>query len=203
MPMPKPNAGEAQKDFVERFMSAMADEYPDEKQRYAVAMQQWKDKDKKMENEEQPLEYTAEVKTVYEIDNVEIFRAGKWNGDEYTTEDLDEIVKAHDEIGHLLKPYLKLGHNEGQKILKADGMPAAGWVTSIRRVGEALVARIVNVPEKIYQLILNKAYGRISSEIYWNLQEGGKKYPRVLRAVALLGGDTPAVWSMDDFSKPL
>lgn len=33
-----PNKGESKKDFIARFMSATKDEYPDIKQRFAVAM---------------------------------------------------------------------------------------------------------------------------------------------------------------------
>ena len=40
---------------------------------------------------------------------------------------------------------------------------------------------------------------RISSEIYWNLKDqAGTIYKRALKAVALLGGDTPAVGSLGD-----
>lgn len=37
-----PNKGESKKDFIARFMSATKDEYPDTKQRYAVALSYWK-----------------------------------------------------------------------------------------------------------------------------------------------------------------
>lgn len=136
---------------------------------------------------------------VYDIDGVEIFKAGKWNGDNYTVDDIDEMVNSFNEIGGKIKPFIKLGHDEGQKLLQSDGMPAAGWVTNLRRVGDSLVAKLSNVPQKIYDLIVSKAYGRMSSEIYWNLKEGQKTYKRVLRAVALLGADTPAVTTLDDF----
>lgn len=36
-----PNKGESKKDFISRFMSATKDEYPDKKQRYAVALSYW------------------------------------------------------------------------------------------------------------------------------------------------------------------
>lgn len=42
-----PNKGESKKDFISRFMSATKDEYPDEKQRIAVAYSYWDRKDKK------------------------------------------------------------------------------------------------------------------------------------------------------------
>lgn len=41
-----PHKGESKKDFIARFMSVTKDEYPDEKQRYAVANSYWDRKDK-------------------------------------------------------------------------------------------------------------------------------------------------------------
>jgi hypothetical protein len=135
----------------------------------------------------------------YDIPDVEIFETGKWNGDEYNAQDLDEIVEAFTALGGKLKPYVKLGHDPKQAMLQKDGMPAAGWITGLKRVGNKLVANMSSVPEKIYNLIQSKAYGRFSSEIFWNLKDEGKTYRRALKAVALLGADTPAVTSLDDF----
>lgn len=136
---------------------------------------------------------------VYNLDDVEIFEAGNWNGDSYTESDIDDIVASFESIGDRIKPYVKLGHDEKQALLQRQGYPAAGWITGLKRVGKKLMASISNVPEKIYTLIVNKAYGRISSEIYWNLKESGQTHRRVLKAVALLGADTPAVTTLDDF----
>lgn len=141
----------------------------------------------------------VEAPQTYNIENVEIFEAGKWNGEEYTEKDLDDIVSSFNEIGGKIKPFVKLGHSEKQDLLQKDGLPAAGWITGLKRVGSKLVANFSSVPEKIYQLIKANAYGRFSSEIFWNLKDEGKTYRRVLRAVALLGADTPAVTSLDDF----
>jgi len=137
-------------------------------------------------------------KSVYEIPNVEIFRSGNWKGDDYTDSDLDQMVNSFDEVGGVIKPYLKLGHNKEQKLLP-DGMPAAGWITGLRREGSKLLATFSNVPKVIKELIEKKAYGRISSEIYWNANIENKKYPKALKAVALLGADTPAVKGLEDW----
>lgn len=190
MPMPKPKDGESMDDFMSRFMSdpVMVEEYPDEKQRAAIANQQWSDKETKKFTEQ-----------TYDIDAVEIFEAGKWNGDKYTEKDLDDIVESFNAIGDKIKPYVKLGHDNKQQLLQTDGYPAAGWITALSRVGKKLFARFSNIPEKIYNLIKNRAYGRVSSEIYWNLKEGDNSYRRVLKAVALLGADTPAVTTLNDF----
>lgn len=42
-----PNKGESKKDFISRFMSITKDEYPDVKQRYAVANSYWERRNKK------------------------------------------------------------------------------------------------------------------------------------------------------------
>jgi hypothetical protein len=144
-------------------------------------------------------ELDSQEKRFYDINDVEIFSAGKWNGDEYTIEDLDEMVSNFDELKGMVKPYIKLGHSNEQKLLQKDGYPSAGWITKIKRDGVKLLADIKNIPRKVHDLIKNKAYGRFSSEIFWNLKNGDKKHRRVLKAAALLGGDTPAVRTLDDF----
>jgi len=149
-----------------------------------------------------------EYAKLYDLKDVEIFSAGRWEGknsakggDKYTEEDLDEIVKAFNEIGDKIKPPLKLGHDSKQKLLQRDGYPAAGWITNLKRVGKKLVADISKIPAKIYELIKNKAYGRFSPEIIWNYKDtsSGKTYKRVLAGLALLGSDLPACDTIDDF----
>jgi len=132
------------------------------------------------------------------LNDVEIFASGKWNGHSYTDDDLDEIVRAYDETREHLKPYLKIGHKPND-LLRNDGLPSAGWITSLRRVKDRLVATISNVPRKIAELIRRRAYGRVSSEIYIDPVIQDKKYRYALKAVALLGGETPAVGSLSDF----
>lgn len=200
MPMPKPKPGESKNDFISRFMEnpAMVEEYPDEKQRRAVADTKFKEMEmdeEKPEKEEKP----DEKKKLFSLDEVEIFEAGKWNGDSYSEQDLDDMVAAFMETKGLLKPYLKLGHAPNQTLLQKDGLPAAGWITELKRKGKKLLAKIENMPEKIYTLIKNRAYGRVSSEIFWNLKLNGKQHRRALKAVALLGANTPEVTSLDDF----
>jgi len=48
MPMPKPKKNEEKEDFLSRCMGddAMVEDYPDNKQRYAICNQIWRDKDK-------------------------------------------------------------------------------------------------------------------------------------------------------------
>lgn len=136
-------------------------------------------------------------KVLYEIDNIEVFAAGTWNDEQYSFEDLDEMVRGFHENKEKIRPFLKLGHDNDQKLLQIDGMPAAGWVSNLVRVGDKLVATFSDMPKKIYELIQSKAYRKVSSEIYWNIELNGKFYKRFLSAVALLGSDMPAVTSLD------
>jgi len=134
----------------------------------------------------------------FDIDGVEIFMAGKWNGDAYTVEDLDAMVQAFHEIGDKMKPYLKLGHGDDQNLLRSDELPAAGWIKNIYRKGDRLLADFTKVPKKIYELMRSGAYRRVSSEIFVNIPIAGKVYKWVLKAVSLLGGETPAVHDLND-----
>lgn len=133
-----------------------------------------------------------------DIDGVEIFASGTWNGDKYTDKDLDELVNNFTKTKDSLKPFLKLGHTEKQKLAQTDGLPSLGYVENLRRVGSKLVADFKNVPSKIFDLIEKGAYSRVSSEIFINLKVMGQKVGKALKAVALLGGDTPAVQSLGD-----
>jgi hypothetical protein len=121
----------------------------------------------------------------YEIRDVEIFAAGTHNGDEYTVRDLDEMVRASREVG--FTPPLKAGHAE------VPGAPALGWVERLRRVGTKLVADFVGLPKAVYDAIRKRRYDRVSAEIYWDYERDGRTWGRVLKAVALLGAEIPAV----------
>lgn len=128
-----------------------------------------------------------------EIKGVEIFAIGKWHGDEYTEKDLDSMVESFSNKG--FEAPVKLGHNKAQE---KDGQPAFGWIERVYREGKKLLADFSDVPKKVAEAIRNKQYRQVSSEIIWNYKEG---MPRVLRAVALLGADIPAVKGLEPLDK--
>ena len=147
-----------------------------------------------------------ELKTV-DLKNVEIFAEGTWfgknsapEGDVYTAQDLENMVTAFDELKERIKPPAKLGHDFAQKFAQQSGLPALGWVTSLKKVGTKLLADVSQVPGKIAELIKAGAYKRISPEIIWDFTDAvsNKIYPRVLKAIALLGAELPAVNTLDD-----
>jgi hypothetical protein len=94
------------------------------------------------------------------------------------------------------EPPVKLGHNEEQSELQ-DGQPALGYISKIYKVGSKLVADFKELPKKVYDAIKRGNYKRVSSEIYWNYKANGSTFNRVLKAVALLGADIPAVTNLE------
>jgi len=131
------------------------------------------------------IEIVSRFEELFELSDIEVFRAGTWNGDKYTTKDLDAIVEAFGKMG--FRPPIKLGHAE------QSGAPAYGWVKNIRRVGEKLVADFMDLPEKIFKAIKDHRYDAVSCEIFFDLKRGESVFKRALKAVALLGAEVPAV----------
>lgn len=142
-------------------------------------------KEERMQNKEEELHGS--------LNDVEIFRTGKWKGDIFTTKDLDDIVEAFARVG--FRPPIKLGHAE------KSGDPAFGWVASIKRLGDRLVADFVDLPKEVFQAIKQKRFNAVSSEIFFNLERGGQKFRRALKAVALLGAEIPAVAGLKPLSE--
>ena len=90
MPIPKPKSGEAEKDYINRCMGAIGDEYDDNKQAVAVCYQKWNDRNKKSRN-------MAKEPKLFEVTE-EIFAEGIWNGMGFATSDLQKIVETFDAI---------------------------------------------------------------------------------------------------------
>lgn len=133
---------------------------------------------------------------------IEVFSTGNYHGDDYTAQDLDDMVTAFSELKDTIKPPLKLGHNEAQmKDIMRDGQPALGWVSGLRRAGERLMAQVSNMPEIVKTALDKKLYKRVSSEIMWGFKDSMNNiHRRVLHAVALLGADIPEVKNLEDLT---
>lgn len=137
-----------------------------------------------------------------DIKDVEIVRTGTFNAVTgrvtFTGKDLDDMVTSYEALKEKLRVPVKLGHNKEQKLLQEDGLPAAGWVENLKRVGDRLVGDLMKVPEKIAELINQGAYRTRSLEAVKDGTFSGEKYPMVLTGLALLGADLPAVEGLDD-----
>lgn len=132
---------------------------------------------------------------MHELD-AEIFAVGKWNGFEFTQNDLRMMEAAFAEIGDNLRVPLKMGHNDKQPM--TDGMPALGWVTKVWISGEKLMARFTDMPAIVYEAMKKKLYRNVSIELDMDVKYKEKDFPFVLSAVALLGADIPAVNTLAD-----
>jgi len=208
MPIPEPKAGETEQEFISRCMSVLSKEDPDKlhKQRLAICYSKWREAkmteptvqdvhiDKPLEN------VSIKVKKIKrnKIENVPIFQAGTWKGQTYTIEDLDEIVRNTNALikSGLHEPPVKIGHSENQrKLLEEIGLPAFGYVEKIYRIGDQIFADLIDVPDKVVEWITLRHYDKVSSEIYLDYEHPrtGEKIGKVLRAVAFLGADIPAV----------
>lgn len=132
-----------------------------------------------------------------EMRDIEIFAVGVWNGEQFTEKDLDDIVNAFQATKEKIHPFLKIGHSDKQTLLARDEMPSAGLVSNIRRMGKKLLADFVDVPKKIFDIVKRRAFNKISSELFVNINIGGIRHPLALKAVALLGGETPAVHDLN------
>lgn len=117
---------------------------------------------------------------------VQVFRTGEWNGRRYTPADLRAMLDAFHALD--FRPALKIGHSDDQEL-------AHGFVSALRIEdgGHTLVADFENVPAETVALIRQGRLVTVSSEIWFDLKRAGGTYPRVLRAVALLGSSPPGV----------
>ncbi len=131
-------------------------------------------------------------------EGVEIFSTGEWNGTKVTKATLEELVSNFNETKSGINPHLKLGHNKEQLLLKAEGLPAAGYVERLYVSGEKLMADFRDIPKKIYQLLEKGAYKKVSIEMFEKVKIKEKEYRNLLVAVALLGADTPGVMNLAD-----
>ncbi len=205
MPFPKPSDKETEKEFIDRCMGDLVSEYEDTKQRFAICNSIWRQKDMAKKSKEKALETVS-------IEGNEIAAVGKWQGMangkpaeiNITAKDLEAMVEAYNELTNNEKvnyePPVKLGHDDKQKLVQEDGYPAAGWIASLKKVGNKLVADFRDVPKKIAELIQAGAYRKMSPEFYSDYSIGGKVYSRVLKAVALLGADIQAIKSTKDIA---
>lgn len=120
----------------------------------------------------------------------EIFAAGHWNDRDYSIADLENIAANFRKYQSRIKPPLKLGHRRDDP----RGQPALGWVQDLYVRGQKLVARFADVPAIVRNAIRKGLYRRVSSEL-WQDEEGF-----ILKAVALLGADLPAVDNLEDLT---
>jgi len=117
---------------------------------------------------------------------VEVFRAGDYGEKgQYTPEDLDALVADYDTQLH--EAPVTIDHHQSG--------PAFGWVRSLRRGGDLLIARLKNLDQQFRDLLKQGAFKKRSVELYQQFQQTGRPY---LRALSFLGARIPEVKGLAD-----
>lgn len=125
---------------------------------------------------------------------VEILSVGTWKGRDYSLSDLQAMEKNFYRLHGQLKPPLKFGHSDDQKLTgQKDGDPALGQIADLRVIGDKLIATLSNMPEIVQDAISKGLYTNVSSEVSWGAMLDGEAIGPVLTALSLLGADLPAV----------
>ncbi|MCX7047983.1 MAG: hypothetical protein NTX50_21170 [Candidatus Sumerlaeota bacterium] len=117
---------------------------------------------------------------------VEVFRAGDYGAKgAYRTEDLDALCS----------DYTLSLHEAPVTVDHAQSGPAFGWVHSLARRGEVLVATLKDLSGEFLNLIRSGAFRKRSIEIYRSFKATGRPY---LRAISFLGACAPEVKGLAD-----
>lgn len=140
--------------------------------------------------------------TTATLKDAEIFQAGTWNGRAFTEQDLDGIVSSFDALGLSGRVPLALGH-DGADARTDDSAPALGWVESIRRAGDKLLADIRLTSQKLAEGIRSGAYKFVSVELLGGVRADTRTIPWTLDRIALLGATQPAVGTLRDLAQSL
>lgn len=153
---------------------------------------------------EEVMKSDKKMTELFDIDEMEIFRPGTHNGDEFTDKDLQEIANNFKNLQGEVRPKLKITHSENQKSLA--GLASYGDIVDVfvKKVADGskrLFAKIANVPKEIIDFIKDRRFPERSIELYSKLKIGAKEdspiYRNVLKAIALLGHEMPAVTGME------
>ncbi len=114
----------------------------------------------------------------------EIFRTGSWTSDkgitkEYTEADLDKIIENYNSED---PAPIVIGH-------PTTNAPAYGWVESLKRIGDRLIAVPKQLNEKFVDLVKNGAFKKRSISITPELK---------LNHIGFLGAAAPAVEGLSE-----
>jgi hypothetical protein len=130
------------------------------------------------------------------IRNVEYFAEGRFNGMDFDSRDLDEIVRAFRELHLDGRLPAKFGHNGG------DDEPAQGWITNLHREGDKLLCDLTDVPDTTVAAIKAGRWKHVSAELLANLTAAnGRTYRYAPDGIALLGAARPAIASLAPLDK--
>lgn len=144
-------------------------------------------------------------KEMKEIGEMEIFRSGTHNGDPFSEDDLEEMAANFLALKDDLRPKLKITHAEDSSQESLAGLASYGDVVDVFVKTDAdgkkrLFAKLARVPLEVYDWIKEGRFAERSIELYPEFKLGTKDdsptYKNVLKSIALLGHQMPAVTGM-------
>ncbi|HPS00347.1 MAG TPA: hypothetical protein PLA90_02275 [Candidatus Sumerlaeota bacterium] len=121
----------------------------------------------------------------YEME-MEVFRAGDYG---------PRGVWSEDDLERIAADYSPQVHEAPVTLDHSQNGPALGWVRALRRVGQALVARLGGLDAEFLKRLKDGAFKKRSVELYRQAPATGRPY---LRAVTFLGAAAPAVKGLAD-----
>lgn len=140
-----------------------------------------------------------------DLPEMEIFRAGTHNGDAFSEADLEEMAANFKALKDDLRPKLKITHAEDSNQESLAGLASYGDVMDVFVKTDAegkkrLFAKLSRVPLEVYDWIKEGRFAERSIELYPEFKLGTKDdsptYKNVLKSIALLGHQMPAVTGM-------
>lgn len=124
-----------------------------------------------------------------DIQNIEIWKVGQTtDGRSISKKDIQDAYTATSKLlqeGYTIP--VKLGHDD-------SGQIAHGWVSNLRVEGDSLYCDLNNLDDMTFKAIQEKRLPNRSIELFINMKWQDKTYGKVIKAVALLGTDTPALF---------
>lgn len=152
-----------------------------------------------------------------QVRGCEIFASGNHRGKTYTPADIDCMVENFNRYSTgpdaSVRVPIVIGHDESQEFLEKSDLPAAGWGARAyaengrdptgkpRRV---MKLDFSDVAPDVVRLLKGRAYRDVSAEVYDDSEQAGLPpgQGKVLRRVAMLGGDRPQVKGLKDIPTP-
>ena len=163
---------------------------------------------------------TTTAPKMVSISNLEVFASGTVTDSqgvtrEITEEHLDMFVKSFERLfPRGQHAYLKTGHTTdefNQRVATQLGVPVElvkgegydqdgnlnlGMMNSLKRINGKLIASFESVPEVVGNLVKQGLYDAVSAEVTWTMDSTNKIVDAIMTAVALLGGQDPAVGNL-------
>ena len=203
--MPKPNENETRDDFIKRCIPIVIKDGTAKDQANTVCSTLWKEGGNIGErggdrggSKDRPLNLKLETKN---MEGVEVLEAGTFKGITTTEADIDEMINNFD--NQVTEPYLTIDHSHFATSQFKDALQALslGFVESMKRNGNKLVANFKQVPKQVAELIEAGALKKKSIEFYKKyVHADGSIYKNVLQGVTFHGANgSPAVTTLSDF----